>query len=93
MRVFPAGVIPPEETRLFALWQPRYAEHGIVTFPVSITPDGDKKPAIKGYLKIGSRRSAEIAIKFANATAFGFACGPRNRITVVDMDETDEAII
>jgi hypothetical protein len=93
VRVFPAGVIPPEDAGLFAIWQPRYAEHGIVTFPVNITPDGDKRPAITGYLKIGPQRSAESAIKFANATAFGFACGPRNRILVVDMDDTDEAIV
>ena len=91
--MFPARVIAPEETGRFALWQPRYAEHGIATFPVIITPDGNKKPAITGYLKIGLRRSAEIAIKFANANAFGFACGPGNRITIVDLDDTDEAIV
>jgi hypothetical protein len=90
---FPAGVVPRDGTGLFAQWQPRYAEHGIVTFPVFITPDGNKKPAIKGYLKIGPPTSAEIAIKFANADAFGFACGTRNDIFVVDMDDTDEAIV
>jgi hypothetical protein len=91
--LFPAGVVPLDGSGLFAEWQPRYAERGIVTFPVTITPDGNKKPAIKGYLKIGPRTSAEIAIKFAGAQAFGFACGPRNRITIVDMDDTDETII
>jgi hypothetical protein len=91
--VFPAGIVPRDGSGLFAQWQPRYAERGIVIFPVIITPDGNKKPAVTGYLKIGPRRSAESAIKFADAAAFGFACGPRNRITIVDLDDTDEAII
>jgi hypothetical protein len=91
--VFPAGIVPRDGSGLFAQWQPRYAERGIVIFPVIITPDGNKKPAVTGYLKIGPRRSAESAIKFADAAAFGFACGPRTRITIVDLDDTDEAII
>lgn len=36
----------------FATWQPIYAEHGIPTFPVRFV-DGDKKPAVASYLKMG----------------------------------------
>ena len=32
---------------LFAEWQPRYAEHGIATFPVR-----GKVPAIRNYLRL-----------------------------------------
>jgi len=34
-----------------------------------------------------------LAIKFADARAFGFACGARNRVTVIDKDENDERIV
>src|SRR5438477_2709408 len=76
----------------FAEWQPRYAERGVATFPVSITAD-QKKPRTAGYLRTGLGGSALLAIKFAEAQAFGFACGPQNRLTIVDMDDSDERII
>jgi hypothetical protein len=78
----------------FAQWQPRYAEHGIATFPVTITDDGrKKKPAVSNYLNAGLPASNQFALKFPNAEAFGFACGPRNRLTIVDVDSTEEAIL
>ena len=77
---------------LFAQWQPRYARHGVATFPVKIVGD-DKKPATSGYMKTGLRGSGQLAIKFADAQSFGFMCGRRNRLTVVDMDDTDSAIV
>ncbi len=77
---------------IFAEWQPRYAQHGVATFPVQIIGN-DKKPATKGYLKTGLRGSAQLAAKFADAKSFGFGCGPYNRLMVVDMDSTDPAII
>jgi Primase C terminal 1 (PriCT-1) len=77
---------------VFAEWQPRYAQHRVATFPVQIIGN-DKKPCTKGYLKTGLRGSAQLALKFAEARSFGFACGPRNRLTIVDMDDTDPAII
>lgn len=75
----------------FAEWQPRYAEHGISTFPVSI--DGKrKKPAVQGYLKIGIPTSGQLALKFPGHDAIGLAC-KRNRITVLDVDTTDERVL
>ena len=46
---------------LYADWQPRYAAHGVATFPVR----PDKTPAIKGYLRIGSKGSRQLAQRFA----------------------------
>ncbi len=77
---------------IFAEWQPRYAQHGVATFPVQIIGN-DKRPCTKGYLKTGLRGSAQLAAKFADAKSFGFACGSYNRLMVVDMDDTDPAII
>jgi hypothetical protein len=71
---------------LFAEWQPKYAEHRISTFPVR--SDG-KKPAVAGYLRVGSDVSQQLALKFAASDAFGFAL-KRNRITVLDVDEPSE---
>jgi hypothetical protein len=76
----------------FAEWQPRWARHGVPTFPVEIAVDG-KKPAVRGYLETDERRSSQFALAFPDADAFGFACGPRSKLTIVDMDSTDEAII
>ncbi|WP_298466023.1 bifunctional DNA primase/polymerase [uncultured Erythrobacter sp.] len=71
---------------LFSEWQPRYAEIGISTFPVR-----KKKPAVKGYLKLGAATSEQLALKFTNDNAFGFAC-KRNRLTILDVDTNDENV-
>src|SRR6266700_2280916 len=76
---------------LFAQWQPRYAERGIVTFPVNLDRT-TKRPAVKGYLKIGPDLSSQLARKFPDLDALGFACGKRNGITVLDMDTSDERV-
>ena len=73
---------------VFATWQPRYAKSGVPTFPVV-----KKKPATKGYLRTGLQGSAQLALKFPDAEAFGFACGPRSRLTIVDVDSPDDAIM
>src|SRR5262245_13671385 len=73
-------------TGIFSRWQPRYAEHGIATFPVT----AQKTPATKGYLQTGIRGSSHLADKFQDADAFGFACGRYNKVTLVDIDTTDE---
>ena len=73
---------------VFPQWQPLYAEQGVVTFPVK-----DKKPCIKGWKKVGSRGSEQLAHKFPEADAFAFQCGATNGITVVDVDDSDEAIL
>lgn len=72
----------------FAEWQPRYAAHGVATFPV--TPD--KVPAVKGYLRVGQKGSEQLAIKFAANDAFGVAC-KRNRLTILDVDTNDERVL
>jgi hypothetical protein len=77
----------------FALWQPAYAEHGIATFPIKIIENADKiekKPAIIGYQKVGLRGSQQLAFKFTAAEALGFLCGPRSKISVGDVDITNE---
>jgi hypothetical protein len=71
----------------FADWQPQYAAAGIATFPVR-----DKRPAVKGYLHIGLSASEQLATKFADADAFGFAC-KLNKITVLDVDAPDERLL
>ncbi len=72
---------------VFSEWQPRYAEAGIATFPVR-----EKRPAVKGYLQLGARVSEQLAFKFANDNAFGFAC-KRSRIVIVDVDTPDESVL
>jgi hypothetical protein len=76
-------------TGVFAAWQPRYAEHGIPTFPVDLST---KKPEVRGYLKVGLGYSGQLALRFPDNDAFGFAPGPRAAITVLDIDTTDESV-
>ncbi len=71
----------------FSEWQPRYASLGIPTFPVR-----NKRPAVRGYLKIGIGASQQFAMKFAAEDAFGLACR-RNGITVLDVDAPDERLL
>jgi Bifunctional DNA primase/polymerase, N-terminal len=74
---------------VFPTWQPRYADHGIPTFPVT----AEKKPATTGYLSTGLSGSAKLARKFTDAEAFGFALGRRSNITLVDIDSKDERVL
>jgi Bifunctional DNA primase/polymerase, N-terminal len=76
-------------TSAFAATQPMYAEHGIATFPVTAA----KMPAVRGYLKMGLDRSQSLVTKFADAPGLGFATNDRNRITVLDIDTTDERVL
>lgn len=68
---------------LFAKWQPRYAGHGIPTFPVRIVGK-DKKPAVSNYLGLGLGTSAKLVKRFRNSDALGFAVR-RAGITVLDI--------
>jgi hypothetical protein len=77
---------------VFSAWQPIYADYGLSTFPVIIA-DSIKKPAVKYYLKIGSETSRKLAEKFPASDAFGFALGPKSRITVLDIDTPDERVL
>src|SRR5262249_54819787 len=79
-------------TDTFAVWQPRYAAHDKVIFPVKIQ-DGNKVPAIRGWQRIGFRGSTELATRFASAETFGLTCGKLNNVTIVDLDSTDPAIV
>jgi hypothetical protein len=72
--------------RKFVEWQREYAAKNIATFPVLITPEG-KKPLVCHYQHIGLPGSAQIARRFADAPGIGFMAGPRNRITVLDVDQ------
>jgi hypothetical protein len=74
---------------VFADVQAAYAEHNIATFPLT----ADKKPAIKGYGRVGLKASALLAQKFASADAFGFICGQRSGVTVLDVDTPDEKVL
>jgi hypothetical protein len=73
---------------VFSKWQPRYAEHGIATFPVGEA----KRPCIKRWQKIGLKGSAELAAKFASADALGYVTGQHSNVTVLDIDTPDEKI-
>jgi len=72
---------------LFKQWQPEYAARGIATFPVRET----KTPAVRGWQKVGLKASAVLAER-KSAAAFGYVTGRRAKITVLDIDTTDERI-
>src|SRR5262249_35373258 len=74
---------------VFRTFQPQYSAHRIATFPV----DMNKRPAVRGYPRIGLRASRELAGKFADAPALGFMCGERSRVTVLDIDTPDERVL
>src|ERR1700704_6538272 len=74
---------------VFSLWQPRYAERRIATFPV----EKDKKPAIKHWNKIGLNGSEQLAAKFSDYDAIGFPLGPRSDVTIVDVDIKDLTLL
>jgi hypothetical protein len=76
----------------FGFWQPAYGERGIATFPVLMS-ERQKKPAIKGWNRVGLRGSVELAQKFSNAEAFGFCPGQRSRLTILDVDTSDERVL
>jgi hypothetical protein len=74
---------------IFATWQPEYARYGIATFPVGPT----KKPAIRGYLRIGLKASSRIVPKFLSSSALGFALGRQSGVAVLDVDSNDEKFL
>jgi hypothetical protein len=76
---------------LYSQFQPRYADLGVTVFPCATS--GTKKPLVGNYLKMGTRAAAELAKKFPDANAIGFAAGPRNRITVLDVDIPDRRVL
>lgn len=82
--------VPP--LGVFAEYQPLYASHNIPTFPVQIAP-GRKKPATMGYDRVGIPGSRQLALKFTEIDAFAFMAGRRTRLSIVDVDSTDESLL
>jgi Bifunctional DNA primase/polymerase, N-terminal/Primase C terminal 1 (PriCT-1) len=76
----------------FRDWQAEYAAFGIATFPVSIEP-GRKKPMVSNYARFGTRASAGVAKLFPDATGIGFMAGSCSRITALDVDTPDQAVL
>jgi hypothetical protein len=77
-------------TGVFAQYRPDYARHGIVTFPCDTTT---KRPLVRNYLSLGNTAANALAGKFADANALGFATGRNNRITVLDIDTDNTAVV
>jgi hypothetical protein len=64
-------------------------DRAIATVPCS----PDKLPLVKRPHLFGRPASREIARKFPDAQALGFFAGARNKITVLDIDTTDERVM
>jgi hypothetical protein len=75
----------------FQHWQPLYGAHGVPTFPVRIA-EGNKRPAVSGYAKIGAIASSRLASRFGDAAAFGFMVRKAN-VTILDVDTPDERVL
>jgi hypothetical protein len=73
----------------FPYLQREYARHGVATYPVR----PDKLPAIRGYAKVGAPGSEQLALKFKTVEAAGFCAGRRNRLTVIDIDSSDDRLV
>src|ERR1700732_2170966 len=85
-------MITLNSSQSFGCWQPLYADHHIATFPVRVSADG-KKPMVSNYGRFGLPASAEISKKYPDATAIGFMAGKRTKLTVLDVDTTDERVL
>src|SRR5262249_55075906 len=79
-------------TGVFQKWQPVYAERGIATFPV-LGIEAAKRPAVRNYSRIGLPASAALISRLGSSEMLGFMCGSRNRITVLDVDSSDELVL
>jgi hypothetical protein len=79
------------EVGIFREWQPKYAARDIPTVPVR----DDKRPATRGYHRVGPRGSADLASRpqFRRTNVFGYVAGPRSGITAVDVDSKDPELL
>jgi hypothetical protein len=89
MSEIPASAQGVKSLSSYGVQQPIYAERGITLIPCG----PNKTPLVKNPQKFGRDASAEITSKFSEATAFGYYCGRRNGITVLDIDTTDERVL
>ena len=74
---------------VFGANQPIYAERRIATFPIG----ENKKPSITNYQKIGLPASSKLADRFDSAAGIGFMTNARSRVSVLDIDTTDERVL
>jgi hypothetical protein len=95
----PETIVSPRLVRVkrenFGSWQPKYAEHNLVTFPVEFPTPTRKKPLINNPGKIGLSASNLFASqpRFASARGIGLWCGKRNNLTILDIDAPDERLL
>jgi hypothetical protein len=76
---------------VFTEWQAKYAAVGIATVPI----DPETKLFRGPWNKIGFPASTELTKKarYQGCNGIGFACGPRNGITDVDIDAPDRCLL
>jgi hypothetical protein len=81
-------------TPRYAHWQAAYEHYGIPLLPLEITAAG-KKPMVARPTTFGLKASRELARKpqFMDVAAFGFMAGVKSRVTVVDIDASDEWLL
>ena len=73
----------------FSEWQPIYAERGIALIPCG----PNKAPLVRNPQKFSRDASALVAHRLGSANAYGYYCGRRNGITVLDVDTPDEKVL
>lgn len=90
-RSYSLPVHAASECRLmtFQSLQAAYKKRGVAVCPVG----SDKLPAIRHYRKIGPSASPQLALNFAAIEAAGVCASRRNRITVVDIDSSDDRLM
>jgi hypothetical protein len=76
---------------IFATAQPKYAALGIATFPFDATTEIKRGPLVENYQRMGLRASKEMAVRFPDAPGLAAMAGPRNRLTIIDIDERGAA--
>lgn len=75
---------------LFHSWQPEYEAAGIAAIPADATK---KTPSVTNYLKMGIPAARNLAQKYPDFEALGFAPGERSGVVVLDLDEPGEQIV
>jgi Bifunctional DNA primase/polymerase, N-terminal len=76
---------------IFATAQPKYAALGIATFPFDATEEVKRGPLVTNYQRMGLPASRQMALRFSDAPGIAAMAGPRNKFTVIDVDERGAA--